>query len=381
MNRKFLVPLIISGLFLLHLPSAQAATVICIKNSNGLVTLRSKKCKTGESIVRNRSQLMSTTVIQGAAGPAGADGTPGSLRVFGDGSMGDVVQTTDLDEPNLQYHDFTVPEGKAIAIQSGTVIRCTGKFFNTGTITVLGSDPTIGQPMKTPNNVPAWASPHVGGALTSASNGEVGTGAVFGGVFGKGLYEGSAKAFLKPGPAEGGGAGGLGGRVDLYPSSGGGGGGVFVVLAQEGITNQGIIRANGSDGYNGGGGGAGGIVILASNGAISAGGGTIEARGGNGGNSLSTSPAGGGGGGGIIHLLSRDIVGGAIDVAGGSAGNIVGAITHTLRTGGGGGGALGGNGGVGGQVFSDDSFSAASPGSSGYIFQTTDQNLDVSGLF
>lgn len=359
---------------------ADAATVICTKNSNGAVTLRQNRCRRGETRVRNRSQLI------GATGPAGAAGEPGSLRVFGDGSAGDVVQTTDIsaptDDPNRQYHDFTVPAGASIIITSGTVIRCTGTFTNLGTITVYrGAFATYGADLSATTYVPAWPAPHPGGSSRSAVNGEVGTGRVYGGFGGFALIAASARALLHPSPTSGGGAGGTGGKTIAYfQSIGGGGGGALVVLAKEGIVNSGTIRANGDDTQEGAGGGGGGLIILAGNGAVTNYG-VLQAKGGAGGNSTTASGPGGGGGGGIIHFLSPSITAGAPDVSGGNAGTGSIAATDSLRTGGGGGGALGGDGGSGGRVNADNSVGSASAGYGGLVLQTTGTNLDVSSLF
>jgi hypothetical protein len=70
---RLLVPVIVFSLCspLTVLAQSSSSTVICKRNSNGALTLRSKRCKSGEAKVTNFSSLT------GATGATGAQGAPG----------------------------------------------------------------------------------------------------------------------------------------------------------------------------------------------------------------------------------------------------------------------------------------------------------------
>ncbi|MCA9245180.1 MAG: collagen-like protein, partial [Phycisphaerales bacterium] len=79
---------------------------------------------------------------QGPAGPqgvAGEDGADGQLRIYGDGTAGDVVVTADAAladlnaDGNLQFRDLTIDAGVTLDVPGGTVLRCSGKLVNNGT--------------------------------------------------------------------------------------------------------------------------------------------------------------------------------------------------------------------------------------------------------
>jgi hypothetical protein len=106
-----------------------ANVVICKKNSSGAITLRNKRCISGEQKISNISSLV------------GSQGEDGSLRVYGDGSAGalHVTSSIDLQDPNQQFTDITIDPGQQLFVESGAVIRCTGTFRNQGTVYVAPS--------------------------------------------------------------------------------------------------------------------------------------------------------------------------------------------------------------------------------------------------
>jgi len=162
-----------------------------------------------------------------------------------------------------------------------------------------------------------------------------------------------------------------------WASDGAYGGGSLTVLAAGSLSNEGLIAADGDDGYRGTGGAGGGIVILASKTSVSNTG-TIQAKGGKGGDSFSRAAAGGGGGGGIVHLLAPTITAGTITLSGGAQGSSATAVTNPLRSAGGCGGASGGYGGYGSDVNSSNSQNGAAPGGVGVSFTTI---CDPTSLF
>lgn len=328
------------------------------------------------------------------AGGDGGDGGASSedvikealLRaVYGDGSAGTRsvaadIRLGDKGDVNHQYTDFTVPAGRILTVQSGTVIRCTGTFRNEGTIIVLtGADGGRRSGFSEGTIEGVSQPPEAGISTLPAGAGELGTpvAARVGGGDGGGLSEFEARATLSPGVKAGGGGGaGL--------DSGGAGGGSLLIVAGGEIVNAGQITANGGAGAAGGGGGGGGVVILASRTKVThAAGAGLTALGGAGGPSNDESGPGGGGGGGIVHFLAPTVeVVGTIGVAGGPGGAVGAAesVTAAIRSGGGGGGACGGRGGRGGDVSAGDKAtpSAAENGSQGFNLQA---RLDPTALF
>jgi len=154
-----------------------------------------------------------------------------------------------------------------------------------------------------------------GGAGGSGSSGDPG-GAAYGSATGA-ILDSAAGALLF-----GAGGGGTSALDPDGPTTGGAGGGVIRLDVSGLFTQDGIIRANGTDGGTtgggaaAGGGGGGFIFVRAPN---VAGSGTFEARGGNGG-AGSTASGGGGGGGRIIFVHCGGPLpfnGGAFDVSGG----------------------------------------------------------------
>jgi hypothetical protein len=84
----------------------------------------------------------------GPAGPIGAQGADGSLRVYGDGSAGNLVVSASstlevlTTNGNTQFDDITVVAGQTLTVPSGTVLRCTGTANIAGRILVsVGARP------------------------------------------------------------------------------------------------------------------------------------------------------------------------------------------------------------------------------------------------
>ncbi len=352
-----------------------AGVVICKKTSDGNLTLRNRRCRTGETKVSNISSLV------------GQDGADGSLRIYGDGSSGPlaVSSSTSFTAGSVnQFTDCSVAAGVTLTVPSGATIRCSGTFTNDGTITVspsayqsvqLGSIAAASGGIQAALRAPS--GPGLGMGRTAGSLGGYGTNGalIAGGPAGFGMSSSTAKNILKPG-LFGGGSGGTG-----YGSFGSDGGGTLTILAAGAITNNGTIAANGEDpvGNTGGGGGAGGIIILASKTSVTnAAGARIEVTGSDGAAASSSRGAGGGGGGGIVHLLAPTITdAGTVDVSGGAAG-ASGTVSAAYRSGGGGGGSCGGGGGAGDDVASGNSSSGAGAGTVGLSLTT---QADPTSLF
>lgn len=321
----------------------------------------------------------------GSAGPVGPAGESGSDRIYGSGTAGSrTIQTNlrigDQGDVDLQYTDLTIESGVIVAVQSGTVIRCTGTFTNYGTVVVLTGAGGGSRAAGDVSTLEFASRPATGGiANLAAGNGELGdaTNGRAGGLAGGGLSEFETRMSLRIGVNAGGGGG-------AGASEGGSGGGSFTVLAGGAITNAGSISAPGSSASDGGGGGAGGAIILASKSSISNGtSGMLIATGGAGGAGSSGTGPGGGGGGGFIHLLAPQISDvGTSEVSGGSPGPIPDGllVTDALRAGGGGGGAAAGFGGAGGGIPAGASVTpnAADSGASGFSLKTY---TDPAGLF
>ncbi len=262
----------------------------------------------------------------GATGEKGPAGTEGQLRIYGDGSRGAFTvtspgTTTFTDSTDLQFTNLTVNAGTTLLLESGTIIRCTGKLINNGTI-LVGVALFGAYQATEPDAEGSRQMADPGISLLAAGLGEVGDSSAIRayGRGGQGLSEGQAQNVLRPG-VKGGGGGANGGR----------GGGTVTILA------------------------LGGINISAS--------GVINAD-------------GGAGGGGIIHLIAPQIdnvAAGATDRAGAFGGSNSNALVWSPRQGGGGGGASGGNGGHGGWVPVGGAIApgAASSGIAGHVILTS----------
>ncbi len=322
----------------------------------------------------------------GATGPAGADG---QLRIYGNGSAGAETVASNLGllfvdvaaDGNAQFSDLTIDVGAALFVQSGTVIRCTGKFINNGTV-IVGQHARGGR-FNSQFNANSYlysvTNANPGITALAAGNGEIGTNtiAASGGLGGGTFSREQAVSLSYPGPPGGGGGGtafGGGGEP-------GTGGGTVVILAAGGIENNGTLRAIGTDGSTSAGGGGGGIIILASP-AYFTNSGVISATGGNGGiYNSGSSASGGGGGGGLVKVISPTITNtGTVNVAPGlgSSGAPSGTLVGNPRGGGGGGGGSIGYGGSGGSVNSNGSSTASLPGGAGAFLAL---NQDPTSLF
>ncbi len=317
------------------------------------------------------------------------DPTPSAPIVYGNGSAGDRtivgdVNWNDAGSPiNLQYQNFTIAEGATLQVNSSTVIRCTGKFINNGTLIVrLGGEGGRGA---SPDTAGATVTPQAGISTSSAQAGQLGTQGeqVLAGFGAVGLSEFEARKVLTAALVAGGG-GAIGG-VDAGIELGSDGGGSLLVLAKDGIENNGAIQADGQSGNAegaGGGGGGGGVVILASmTSVINSGTGMITARGGDGEDGDTDEAPSGGGGGGIIHLLAPEIVNdGGTDVSAGSVGDNWVQVTAMAPRAGGGGGAAAGRGGSGVMLMSDGMPSATgmTEATDGFVFES---DFDPTSLF
>ncbi len=379
------VKLLLSLFLLASWPEASHAQrasdlVICKQDSSGEIVLRSRRCRRGETRISNFSALKGDTGAPGAAGANGRDGTngaDGSLRIYGNGSAGElhITANSSITDPNLQYTNILVDVGVTLYVSSGTILRCSGTFRNRGTISVYKSGAgTSSDSNSSTLAVISRNSPAVGYVSRVAMNGEYGTSSqdLVGGAYGSEYDLATMRSILRPGPFGGGGGGGT-----YWSSDGAYGGGSLTVLAAGSLSNEGLIAADGDDGYRGTGGAGGGIIILASKTSVSNTG-TIQAKGGKGGDSFSRAAAGGGGGGGIVHLLAPTITAGTITLSGGAQGSSATAVTNPLRSAGGCGGASGGYGGYGSDVNSSNSQNGAAPGGAGVSFTTI---CDPTSLF
>ncbi|MCC6954120.1 MAG: hypothetical protein IT290_08385 [Deltaproteobacteria bacterium] len=384
------------------------AQSICANNTTGVLAVRTR-CKRTETKIANRASLIGPAGATGAAGPTGetgpvgatgatgatgptgltgatgvagaagaagstgAAGADGSIRVYGDGSNGNVtISAPTTFDSRLQYHNITIDSGVTVTVSSGTVIRCTGILTNNGTIEVSShavGGSIEGFPSAT-TLMPLRRDANPGIARSSAQNGEIGTFAslVFGGFGGTGLSSESVRNLTRTAMSAGGGGG-----ASRF-STGGAGGGSLVIACANGISNTGTgsISADGVDGSAGSGGGAGGHIVLASPSYVDNSG-TITAVGGDGGTEAASSGPGGGGGGGIIHIITGTFINGGTTLVTGGAGRplvFAGTVTSSPRSGGGGGGALAGNGGNGGTAELDDSSSGSTSGAAGVSLVT-----------
>jgi hypothetical protein len=364
--RGFVVGLVVVG----FVWDVAIADVLCRKK-NGTIVSRTA-CKRREAPL-NLADF-------GAVGPPGAPGADGQLRIYGDGSAGNLLVSEDsswetvVTDGNDQFGDCAVEAGVTLTVPSGTVIRCAGPFRNDGTIVVgpggagsvgggsSGSGPPVG--------------PNPGVSLRAAGGGQLGPDTFIqsGGNGGIGLGIDRASALRDPS------AGGGGGGHALL-SEGGDGGGGLLVLARDPLVNAGTIRADGANGASGGSGaGAGGVVILASPISVTTTG-AISAQGGNGAGPGGNRGAGGGGGGGIVRLVAPTITVNAdtIDVDGGTGGP-EGTASAGDRIGGGGGGACGGSGGSGGEIFNAP-FNDMEPGQDGAAGHIIESKISPTAIF
>ncbi len=385
--------------------AAHAQQLLCIKNQLTAASNRSVPHRSALRVTNNRScprgyrTLLSTNNFKGdtgasgaagaqgaqgaqgeagpqgsagAAGTSGADGLDGAIRVYGDGSEGDLTWTGSGSihgvVTNLQFEDVVVNSGATLTVPSGTTIRCTGTFTNNGSIVVeTGS---IGGFFNT-SNYDATATisarqPAAGLAISAGLNAQIGDDnpafVRLGGTGGGGISAHLAYRLIGSDSWQAGSGGGA-----SFSRFGGGGGGFLRILCRGGIVNNGSITAEGADSINGAGGGGGGIVLLASQASVqNSNSGVISVQGGDGG-AATTVVSNGGGGGGVVFFLAPTVTDtGSVDFNGGAAGLFDAGVPVTAnpRSGGGGGGSLFGGGGTGGLVDNSDG-SAAGAGAGG----------------
>lgn len=293
------------------------------------------------------------------------NGTPADAYLYGDGSAGPLVITTDTEwslfgvpQPvNLQFTDITIAAGATLTVHSGLTLRATGTFTNNGTLAVLpwggaGYQDAYEEPVSPDAGtiilVTRRVDPGTGVARAPAMSGQPSRRAnISGSVGGSGLLPEQARALVRPGPF-GGGGGGCG-----FAGEGGRGGGTLVVRSRGTLRNVGTITANGSSAFHTcGGGGAGGVLVLASSTAVENTG-TVAAQGAAGTESETTlCGPGGGGSGGLIHFIGPSIAAGTRTVTAGLPGALLDGTTPRsgAASAGGGGGATIGYGGPGGGI-------------------------------
>jgi hypothetical protein len=376
-------------------PSSTVPKFICSKNSTGDLFLRTK-CKSGETKIANRSSLVGpagptgptgaagTAGVNGSNGTNGANGSDGQLRIYGNGSQGEIETTGDLDLyatfptlSQLQLTDIRINAGHTLSVPAGTILRANGSVTIDGTLRVLSGnrggivDTFDGNLVA--GQVPAFVPPSPGISSRAAGIGELGSNSVrrFGGE--RGAIATDAVTRSVKDIALLGGGGGASGVLGSLGAGGTGGGGVMII-AQGAVTinGTGLVTANGSSGGTGAGGGAGGVIIIASATSITQNG-TFQVNGGNGGGAGFFAASGGGGSGGVVHFIASTVSpagGGTVEMTGGTGGSAAapGTISNTLRYGGGAGGASGGNGGFGAAAETDGSSTNGTSGAVGKLF-------------
>jgi hypothetical protein len=360
------------------------ADKICLKatSKNGAVKFTKRTVASTKRCPKGMTQIVDTSTLTGPQGSAGTNGTngtngtdgaDGSIRIYGNGSGGDVTlsSSSSLSDTNVQYGNLTINSGVTLTVPSGTIIRSNGTVTINGIISVSNSSGGGNLESSSTNEITYYAMipPTLGNAKRASGFPEVGSNAsvLYGGIGGTQLAENEARSILRLNPR------GCGsGTSSINGGIGGAGGGSLTILAKNGIviSNTGNILAAGGTPFNGGGGGAGGFIILASSGSISNEG-AITASGATGGASYADAGAGGGGGGGVVHMLAPSITAGTVTVAAGSRGsNAVAVSNNTRRSGGGGGGGCGGRGGFGNDIEINNSQTTSNASTAGLSLQT-----------
>lgn len=160
----------------------------------------------------------------GQPGPAGPPGADGALRIYGDGSLGDVEVTSSVTfadialNGNTQFRGLVIRASGTLTVPSGTVIRCSESFQNDGSVVVL--------PVAAPTDI-TTAPPAQGISDRTAGNGVAGDSSEIrhGGTGGLGVSEGEARSILTSDPRGGGSGGGAPSNVETAEAVLGGGGG------------------------------------------------------------------------------------------------------------------------------------------------------------
>jgi len=285
---------------------------------------------------------------QGATGPQGAAGINGVVRVWGDGSSGDLVVSgaSTLNGSATQFQNINITAGNTLTVGSGTTLRATGSCQISGNLVVqVGARGGSSVTPTSSTTVPVRVSANYGKAFRPASPGGYGTNSasIQGGFGATNVQAAEARTLVR--------------------------------LTDTAFGAGGEAGDNGSGG-SGGGGGAGGLIVLASETSISNLG-AVSADGGFGGPSSASIGAGGGGGGGVVHFIAPQVTLGTVSVVGESAGGTFNPVTNSPRFGGSGGGGFGGNGGAGGNVSSANTALSANAGAAGQVFET---EVDPSSL-
>lgn len=232
------------------------------------------------------------TGAQGPKGEKGDRGDPGELRLYGDGSAGDLTISANANwttppppNLNLNFGTLTLAAGVELIVPTGTISRCAYACIIEGRIVVAtGAAGASVDYTTSTSNLPRIGPAHPGIALDHAASGERGSGALGGGPGAVGLSSLLTSLAVRPGHLGGGGGGGASAGTTSGASSAPGGG-ALTTLGRNGVE----LRS----------------------------GGEIVARGG-----FLASAGSGGGGGGIVMLVSASIVShsGNIDVSGGAGG-------------------------------------------------------------
>jgi hypothetical protein len=332
--------------------------------------------------------------IQGEIGPQGLQGNQGldgAIRVYGDGSSGDLLINNDttFSQGVGQFENLIVNEDVTFTVPHGSIIRLTGSAIISGTIEVqqvTGSAASVvGATAGLADVVSQSKLDAIRGIPgTRARNGTIVSSIVHTtGGSGGGQLIGNIRQNLKPSIHTFGGGGAsaaISNGVGTYTA--GTAGGTIAIIAQEDIliSSTGQIRAEGgipslSDCFGGGGGGM--IFLYAGGNITSINGALISATGALGANGSAQCAAGGGGGGGYISAIAggtANLTIGTTSVAGGLGAAAQGAGTVNLlpaSSGGGGGGSIG-FGGSGGNLNADGSTTASGNGLPGSTLQLSD---------
>jgi hypothetical protein len=215
----------------MKLPVAPVALAfVAISVSGSMTGCSAEAGPTGENGEQGPAGEKGEQGEPGDPGMDGEQGADGSLRVYGDGSAGDLVvragATLELDGSNPQYETIVV-DGE-LTIPSGITLRS-----RTIAIGPSGSV-VVGYGTSGPRDD---GIPHPGLSRRGAVLGQAGTGAVplTGGSGGEGISEPSARTVLRLGLDGGGGSGGKGGDVNFDNTTAASGPGqpgyVFTTLA------------------------------------------------------------------------------------------------------------------------------------------------------
>ena len=250
--------------------------------------------------------------------------------IYGDGSDGDVTETTRTLARDTFYNNLTVPAG--VTLDTGGF-----RVFVKGTLTVASTG-IIDHPGANGGAAGGTAAAATAGTLAASSNG--GTSGSGAGGNGGAISSNGIGGTGGAGGAGSGGAGGAGGVITAPGAqvSSIRAGVIFAMMGQSfgisGTTAATQVAPRGGSGGGGGGGnglnagagggGGGGYVMVAARTCVNNG--TIRAKGGDGGNASGAGGGGGGwgggggGGGGVCVLITDTFTGNEPTAPGGAAG-------------------------------------------------------------